>query len=88
MGHGRRMPPGWQAFRRMILDRDGWRCVDCSRASRLEASHTLSVKTHPHLELDPDNVKARCYPCHQAFDRKPVSPQTLAWRALVLDILK
>ena len=38
----------------MILDRDGWRCRECSKPGRLEVSHIVSVKDRPDLELDPE----------------------------------
>ena len=88
MGSGRRVPPGWPRFRLMIFDRDGYRCVDCGRPGRLEASHDLPVWKYPHLEMDETNVKARCRPCHLAFDRRPTPPATVAWRQLVRDMLK
>ena len=88
MGHGRRYPKGWSRFRRYILDRDGWRCAACSRPGRLEVSHIVAVHVDPSRELDPDNVRVLCRACHLKADAKPISPETLAWRALVRDMLE
>ena len=87
MSHGRRYPKGWSRFRKMILDRDGWRCAECSRPGRLEVSHIVAVHVDPSRELDPANVRVLCRSCHLNADRKPISPETLAWRRLVADTL-
>ena len=79
MGSGRRVPPGWPRFRRMILDRDGWRCRDCGKPGKLEVSHIIAVYLRPDLELDPDNCRVRCRGCHLVADRKPESAERRAW---------
>ena len=83
MGSGRRYPPGWARFRRMILDRDGWRCCECGKPGRMEVSHIVSVKDHPDLELVETNCRTLCRPCHLAHDRRPISAERLAWRNMV-----
>ena len=100
MASGRRMPPGWARFRRMILERAHYRCecsgcghcgTGCGRPGKLEAAHIVSVWKDPSRELDPSNVMAKCVKCHLSqtlAERRGDTPQTLAWRQLVRDMLK
>ena len=71
-----------------LLDRDGWRCAECSRPGKLEVSHVIPVWKRPDLELVESNVRVLCRSCHLKADRKPISPETVAWRALVADMLE
>ena len=34
----------WAAVRRFVLERDGWRCVHCGRAGRLECDHITPLE--------------------------------------------
>ena len=52
-------------FRRQVLDRDGWRCVRCGKASRLEAHHIIPVEAGGEA-ADPDNGLTLCIGCHLA----------------------
>ena len=85
MGSGRRYPPGWTRFRRYILERDGWRCVECGKPGKLEVSHIVAVVDRPDLELVESNVRALCRACHLAVDAKPIPPEVKAWRELMLE---
>ena len=53
----------WRALRRVILDRDGWRCTACGRAGRLEVHHIRPVQ-HGGSMFDPGNLRALCRACH------------------------
>ena len=70
-------------FRRRVLERDGWRCVRCGKASRLEAHHIVPVEAGGDA-ADPDNGECLCIGCHLAHhgnqQRHLVDP---AWAALV-----
>ena len=48
----------WQALVAYVLARDEGRCWRCGRTGADTGGHTLPVKTHPHLALDPDNIRA------------------------------
>ena len=52
-------------FRRQVLDRDGWRCVRCGKASRLEAHHITPIE-HGGSPSDLDNGETLCIGCHLA----------------------
>ena len=34
----------WDAVRRAVFEGDGWCCVECGRAGRLEVDHVVSLK--------------------------------------------
>jgi len=59
----------WQAARRAVLERDGWRCVLCGSfagfANRLEVDHIqpLQFGGPPY---DPQNLQTLCRECHKA----------------------
>ena len=94
------MPPGWARFREMALNRAHYRCEcsgcghcgdGCGRPGKLEAAHIVSVWKAPGREMDPSNVRALCVKCHlqeTLAERRGDTPQTLAWRQLVRDMLK
>lgn len=56
---------GW---RKLVLSRDGYKCVLCGSTERLECDHIKSVKTHPELLLDVNNGRTLCRPCHIKTD--------------------
>lgn len=84
----------WQVLRHVILERDGWQCVDCgTRKGRLEIDHVKPVRTNPELAFDPANCATRCSPCHSRKTRiecgfpAPVqSPEQDAWAQAVADL--
>jgi 5-methylcytosine-specific restriction endonuclease McrA len=56
----RRMPPGWAATRRRILDRDGHRCVQCG-AKAAEVHHAIDGRE------DDASLVSLCHRCHRAI---------------------
>lgn len=72
----------WGRLRRKALDRDGWRCVDCGKAGRLEVDHVIPLKDGG-APLDLNNVAARCRDCHfrktASERRRPRSARQAAW---------
>ncbi|MDE0331476.1 MAG: HNH endonuclease [Nitrospinae bacterium] len=75
----------WAAFRREIFERDGWRCVKCGGAGRLECHHPHKLE-HGGAPFDPANAETLCRECH-VREHNPPRPGVAAWRALVHDIL-
>ena len=76
----------WERTRKAVFERDGHRCRQCGRASRLEAHHV----SHLHQGGDPwglDNIETRCRSCHIDEHRRPVSPAEAAWRRLVEELV-
>jgi 5-methylcytosine-specific restriction endonuclease McrA len=81
----------WQVLRHVILERDGWACVDCGSQRRLEVDHVKPVRTNPELSFSPANLAVRCAACHTRKTRiecghKPASKDRLQWRDSVLSL--
>ena len=77
-------PRRWRLLRRRILDRDGWRCVQCGKAGRLEVDHVVPVKDGGDW-WDPSNLRTldrRCHFSKSAAENAPPDPPDVAeWRA-------
>ena len=58
--HGRKA----QAFRRRIFERDGFRCVRCGCAGRLECHHRVPLEEGGE-PFEPGNAETLCRGCHQ-----------------------
>ena len=71
----------WERFRKEIFERDGWRCLKCGGAGRLEAHHikTLADGGAPYDEA---NCESRCRTCHVA-EHHPPDPERRAWCELL-----
>ena len=69
----------WQRVRLIVLSRDGWRCVRCGRAGRLEVHHKRHVAQGG--DEQPENLETLCLDCHKAEHRRDVTSP--AWRALI-----
>ena len=82
----------WAAVRRAVFDRDGWRCVMCGRAGRLEADHITPMQREPGQDpYDINGLQALCRACHiektRRENRRELSPAETAWRALVEEMV-
>ena len=77
----------WALVRRAVFDRDGWRCVDCGRAARLECDHITPLHVDP--AQDPyalAGLATRCRGCHirkTARENRAVDPARELWKVLV-----
>jgi 5-methylcytosine-specific restriction endonuclease McrA len=79
----------WQTVRHAVLERDGWKCVECG--GRLEVDHIKPVRSNPELSFDPGNCQALCGPCHTRKTRieighKPMSKPRQDWRKSVSEL--
>ena len=75
-------PRRWQAVRRAVFKRDGYRCQSCGKAGRLECDHVVAIfRGGDWWEIE--NCQALCRGCHIAKTRgeqtKP-NPERDAWR--------
>ena len=53
----------WALVRLQVLDRDGWRCVQCGKAGRLEVDHVTPMESDGAV-YEKRNLQALCRPCH------------------------
>ena len=81
----------WQHARRAVFERDGWRCVECGKAGRLECDHVVPLDRGGD-PWDPDNLQTLCRSCHIAKtreeNRRPLTEAEVAWRALVTEMIE
>ncbi len=78
----------WQALRLKAKRRDGFQCVACGARGRLEVDHIKSVRTHPELAFDLNNLQTLCSSCHTRKTRiecghTPPHPESVKWRDLL-----
>ena len=59
----------YQLFRKVVLERENYKCQYCDKKA-IVVHHEKPKKTHPHLQLDPDNGIACCYECHKKYCHK------------------
>lgn len=58
--------PEVRAWRKVVLARDGYACVECGETTNLEAHHVVRWADSPELRVDPDNGMTLCSDCHLA----------------------
>ena len=79
----------WRGVRLRILDRDGWRCLDCGRAGKLEVDHKQPLQFGGDV-YESDNLQTLCRTCHisktRVENRRPDAARD-AWQQLVNDRL-
>ena len=80
--HRRLSGPAWDRARRAVLDRDGWRCVECGSPVDLEAHHLQPIGRggEPYAL---GNLATLCRGCHIG---EHVDPQRQSWRAFVAEL--
>ena len=74
--HTRLNKKAWARTRFLAFHRDGFRCVKCGLAGRLEGHHKQSLHRGG-APYDPDNVTTLCRACHLEHS---VFPPRLEWR--------
>lgn len=78
----------WAYVRWRVLERDGWRCVKCGKAGRLEVDHTIPLH-HGGAPYSMSNLQALCRGCHIAKTRQEnaaaasTPPHIQKWRDMV-----
>lgn len=63
----------WRNMRNYIRKRDNYECQECKRNgrvttqadSRLIVDHIIELEKRPDLRLDPKNLEAKCFACHE-----------------------
>ena len=77
----------WASVRLRVLDRDGWRCVQCSKAARLEVDHVKPLALQG-SKYGMANLQALCKSCHISKTRREnirasSKPENERWRVLI-----
>ncbi len=81
----------WKALRKIAIQRDQYRCVQCNAAGRLEVDHIKAVRHAPELAYALNNLQSLCPTCHTYKTRREngnpeVSQSRLKWRRLVSNV--
>ena len=68
------------------MDRDGFRCTKCGKASALEAHHVVRLERggDPYALA---NLLTLCTRCHIAIHKPPVSAEVQEWRDFLADLV-
>ena len=82
----------WAAIRRAVLEHDGWRCVECGKAGRLECDHITPLQREPGQDpFDPNGLQTLCRACYiektRRENRREPTPAETAWCELVAEML-
>ena len=83
----------WNQARTKAKDRDGWRCVKCGKAGRLEVDHIQPLCDGGGKVYDLSNLQTLCRGCHikkSRIEREERRPEYVpkdadkaAWKTLV-----
>ena len=83
----------WRVVRKVVLERDGYRCRSCRYAGKLEVDHVVALADGGD-PWAPDNLQTLCRPCHikktaaENRARRPVPQEVEAWHLLVAELLR
>ena len=78
----------WDAARRAAFRRDGYRCVECGRAGRLEAHHEPPLRKGAD-PYDLDGIKTLCRECHIERHRSDaMTPGRMEWLQLMDELVR
>jgi len=55
-------------WRRTVLERDGFACIECGTKEQVEADHIKSFFLFPEIRFDVNNGRTLCRPCHTRTD--------------------
>ena len=77
----------WRKVRLKVLDRDGWKCTQCTKAGRLEVDHIKPLENGGAVYAL-DNLQTLCRGCHIAkHGGRGPSPEVEAWRRYLTNLL-
>ena len=78
--------------RRVVFERDRYRCCECGRAGRLECDHVTPLQREPAQDpFDLNGLQTLCRSCHvektrRENQREPTESEA-AWRRLVKELI-
>ena len=91
--HARLHAKRWQAMRRVVLERAGYRCTSCGKSGRLEVDHITPIQRETGQNpYDINGLQALCRACHFAKSatearKYALTDDEIAWRKLVLEMM-
>ena len=56
----------YRRARLKVLARDGYTCMYCGSSDELTVDHVLSIKHHPELAMDMENMVIACKSCNSS----------------------
>lgn len=56
-------------WRRLVFERDGYKCVWCGSKERIEGDHIKAWAKFPELRFEVSNGRTLCYECHLSIRR-------------------
>ena len=83
----------WRVVRKVVLERDGYRCRSCGCAGKLEVDHVVALADGGDTWAS-DNLQTLCRRCHikktanENRQRIPKAPEVIAWDNLVYAMTK
>lgn len=84
----------WARTRRTVFQRDGWRCIKCGLAGRLECDHIVALEDDPEQDwYAVEGCQTLCRSCHVTKTRRerrarhPLPADAAAWAAFVEEII-
>ncbi len=90
--HGQLIRSQWVHVRKIVFERDGWRCVECGKAGKLECDHVTPLEREPGQDpYDVNGLQTLCRACHiektARENRRERTAGEMAWRALAQSML-
>lgn len=67
-----RRVPGYEKWRKFIIDKDGNKCLKCGKFEGivLNVHHIINYSSNPNLAIDENNGATMCGECHTNFHKK------------------
>ena len=78
----------WQAVRRAVFKRDGYRCTSCGKAGKLECDHRVPIFLGGDW-WDIEGLQSLCRGCHinkTRAERVVPNPERDAWKRIVEEL--
>ena len=58
----------YKMWKKSVLERDGYKCVQCGGIESLQVDHIKEFAWYPELRFDVNNGRVLCYECHRKTD--------------------
>lgn len=79
----------WNRIRQQVFERDGYRCVKCGRAGRLECDHIIPLSKGGEV-YSASNLQSMCRSCHfektRSENGRVLTADQLAWKKFVTNL--